>query len=138
MIWVIFWNIIRMNIFFFSIQNMKNNCYIIFLNFFPVIFSWWKMYFLPLIFIYKWFNFVVFCGFLFISFWFNATVPAYIKHLSTFLLPGFIVAFLFFIQSGESIYDPPWLGFFYDIFNAINEHNQKLKSLPFTDSKLFW
>ena len=34
---------------------------------------------------------------------------------------GFIVAF--YIQSGESIYDPPLFGFFYDIHNTINEHN---------------
>ena len=30
-----------------------------------------------------------------------------------------------FIQSGESIYDPPQFGFFYDIYDAINKHNQR-------------
>ena len=36
---------------------------------------------------------------------FNATVAAYWKHLSSPLI-GFVVAFLFFIQLGESIYNP--------------------------------
>ena len=40
------------------------------------------------------------------SSWFNATDA--LKHLSSWLI-GFIVAFSFFIQSGESIYDPPWV-----------------------------
>ena len=37
-------------------------------------------------------------------------VTAYQKYLSS-LLFGFIVAFSFFIQSAESIYDPPRLKF---------------------------
>ena len=39
----------------------------------------------------------------FISSYFNPIVIAYWKHLLSFLLMGFIVAFLLFIQSGESI-----------------------------------
>ena len=31
---IIFWNIIRIHILFFSIQNIKNNCYIFFFQFF--------------------------------------------------------------------------------------------------------
>ena len=38
--------------------------------------------------------------------WFNARVKAYWKQLSS-LFSGFIVAFLFFNHSGESIYDLP-------------------------------
>ena len=49
----------------------------------------------------------------------------------------FIVASLFFIQSGESIYDPPQFNLVYDIYNTINEHNQRKNSLPFIDYKLF-
>ena len=41
------------------------------------------------------------------SSWFNTTVTAYWKHLLSFLLIQYIVAFLFFIQSRESKYDPP-------------------------------
>ena len=41
---------------FFSIQNIKSNCHIIFLNLFPIIIFWWKMYSLPVIFICNRFN----------------------------------------------------------------------------------
>ena len=47
----------------------------------------------------------------FISSWFDAIVPAYWKRLLSFLLMGFIAAFLLFIQRGESIYDPPQFRF---------------------------
>ena len=50
-------------------------------------------------------------GSLFISSWFNTTVTAYLKHLLSFLLMRFIVAFFFFIQSGEFVYDPSRFGF---------------------------
>ena len=42
----------------------------------------------------------------------------------SYKLMGFIVAFLFFIQSVESIYDLPRFGFIDDICNKLNEHNQ--------------
>ena len=38
---------------------------------------------------------------------------------------GFTVVFLFFIQSGESIYDHHDSDLFYDIYNTINEHNRR-------------
>ena len=53
------------------------------------------------------FVFVILSRFFPISSWFNSTVIAYGKQLSSFLLIGFIVAFLFFSHSGESMYDPP-------------------------------
>ena len=82
-----------------------------FFNFFESSFSNGKYSFPVIIFIYKRFNFCYsFCIF-FIFWWFNATVAVYWKHLLSFSLLGFIVAFLFFIQSGESIYNPPWFGF---------------------------
>ena len=52
------------------------------------------MYFLSVIFIYKRFNFCFISGFFPISSWFNTTVTAYWKHLLSFLLTWFIVAFL--------------------------------------------
>ena len=42
---------------FFSIQNIKSNCYIIFPIVFPMIFFWWENYSFLVIFIYKNFNF---------------------------------------------------------------------------------
>ena len=44
-------------------------------------------------------------GFHLIFLEFNATVAAYRKHLSSTFF-GFIVAFFFFFQSGESVYEP--------------------------------
>ena len=38
--------------------------------------------------------------------WFNAAVIGSLKHVLS-LLFGVIVAFLFFIELGESMYDPP-------------------------------
>ena len=43
--------------FLFSIQNIKGNCYIFLLKYFPIIFFWWIVYFIVAIFIYKRFNF---------------------------------------------------------------------------------
>ena len=115
--------------FLFDVQNIKSNCYIIFLNFFPTMFFWWKIYSFQFIFIYKWFDLGYSFSIFPISSWFEATVTAYWKHLS-FLLIEFICAFLFFIQSGESIYDP--LRFWF-----ILRHLQYYLRLPSTDSKLF-
>ena len=59
--------------FFFSIQNVKSNFWIIFLKLFPTIYFWWIIYSFPIIFIYKlvniwnsfwmWFNFfIIWCN----------------------------------------------------------------------------
>ena len=89
----------KQNIFFlFSIQNIKSNCYVIFLKFFQLSFSDGK--FIPSqshLFV-KDIIFVILCRSFFISSWFKAIVTAYWKHLLSFLLLGSIVAFLFFIQ----------------------------------------
>ena len=39
------------------------------------------------------------------------------------LLMRFFVPLLFFIQSGESVYDDHDLDLLYDIYNTLNEHN---------------
>ena len=52
-----FLDVSRIYFFFFSIQNIKNNCYIFFLKFFQIIFLWWKIDFFLVIFIYIRFNF---------------------------------------------------------------------------------
>ena len=48
-----FWNISRIYFFFFSIQNIRSNYYIIFLILFPVIFLWWNIYSLTVLILYK-------------------------------------------------------------------------------------
>ena len=48
----------KQDIFFlFCIQNIKSNCYIIFVKFFPIIFFWWIVCSFSVMFIYKRFNF---------------------------------------------------------------------------------
>ena len=87
--------------FFFIIQNIKSNCYIIFLNIFVIIFFWWKTYPFPVIFNCKSFNF-----------YYSLRIFLFLHDL-TWLLQriGSIVTFLFFVKSGEATHDPPWFGF---------------------------
>ena len=89
-----------------------------------IIFFWCKIYSFSVTFFIKGLIFVILWGSSFIFSWFHLTVPACWKHLLSFLL-GFIVAFLFCIQSGESIYDAPWFGFIYDIYKPITEQSQR-------------
>ena len=125
-IWAMFWNISSIYFFFFSIQDIKSNNYIIFLKFFSIIFFWWKIYPFPVIFIYKRFIFGYSLRIFFLIFsWFNATVTAYWKHLLSFFLIGFIVA-VCFLSNQENLYmihqDSD---LYYDVYNAINEYNQR-------------
>ena len=122
-------------IFFFSIRNIESNYYIIFLNFTPIIFFWWKIYSFPLIFICKRFNFCYsFRIFSWFSSWLNATVTAYWKHLLFFY--GWDLLLLFcFLSNQENLYMIHYkCDLFYGYHDTINEPN----SLPFIDSKLFW
>ena len=96
MIWVIFWNIRKIYFFFFHIQNIKSNYYIVFLKIFPIIFFWWKIYFFLLLFIYKRLNF---CDYLSMFFYFcmvKCYVTAYWKHLSFFIDRTYCCFFLFY------------------------------------------
>ena len=65
------------------------------------------------------------------------TVTVYCKHLLSFLLIGFAVAYLF-LSNQENIYmvhnD---LGLFCDIYDTIIGNNVKSKSLLLISSKLF-
>ena len=122
-IWVIFCNISRIYFFFLSVQNIKSNCYIIFLKFFLITFFWWKTYSLLVIFTYKRFNFCTLCVSFLNPSWLNATVTANWKHLS-FLLIEFI-AFLF-LSNQENLYMIHHHShLFYNICNTINGHNQR-------------
>ena len=124
-----FWNISRTYFFFFSIQNIKSNYYIIFSNF--TFFSQSSSpdgIFIPsqLYLFMKDLIFVILCGSFLISTWFNVMVTAYWKHLLSFLLRRFIAAFLLFcfLSNQENLYmihrDLDW---FYHIYDTINEHN---------------
>ena len=110
--WVMLWNINRIYFFFFNIQNIKRNCYMIFLKFFPIIFFLWKIYSFSLIFIYKRFNFrySLQIFFYFFEIWRNC-YSKFKAFIIFFMGEIYCCFFVFFIQSGESIYDPPWFGF---------------------------
>ena len=88
--------------------------------------------------IYKMFNFCYSLWIFFYFSWFNVTVIAYWKQLLYFLLMGFIAAFLFFIQSGKSIYDPPRLKFILWQLWYNNWTESKTNPLLFIDSQLLW
>ena len=81
-----FWKISRIYFFFFSIENIDSNCYIIFLNFFQSSIL-----------------------FFVISSWFNATVDGIFCHIFIFIVMFFIDGiyccfFLFFFHSVRRIY----------------------------------
>ena len=91
------------NFFFFSVQIIKSNCYIIFLK------RSSNIPFKLCLFI-KGLIFDVICGSFLISSWFNATVATYWKKLSSSFFWIYCCLF-FFIQSEELIYEPPRLKF---------------------------
>ena len=94
------------------------------INSFPVIFSYRRLNFLHSLWIFPIYS------------WFIATATEYWKYLS-FLLIGFTVALLLFIQLGQSIYDESiWIYFMTFLMNNWT-HNKwtqsKIKSLVFIE-----
>ena len=106
--WAMFWNTRR--VYFFSLIYKILRAYVglFFSNISEsAVFDWFFIPFQLYLFI-KDLIFDILCWSILISWWFNAAVAAYWKHLlSSFF--RFIVAFFFFIQAGGSIYDslPP-------------------------------
>ena len=98
---------------FFSMQNIKGNCYIIFLKFFPVIFFLMKIYSLPFTFVYKDLIFVTlseFFQFLHDLMWLSQRIE------SIFYLSYWWDLCCFFIKSRGPIYNPTWFGFYFMTF----------------------
>ena len=52
----IIWNVTWAYLHFLNIQIIKDNCWIIFLKCFTIVYFWWVLYFISVIFICKWFN----------------------------------------------------------------------------------
>ena len=111
---------------FFSIQNIKSNCFIIFLKLFWNIFSWLKIYFFPVISIYKKLNF---CYSLWIFFWFLHDLMQLLKCIENicYLFNWWNLLLLFcFLSNQQNLYAIYHnTDFFYDICHTINEHNRK-------------
>ena len=119
-IWVTFWNISMIYFFFFWIQNIKSNCYIISKKIFSDHLFLMENLFHPnyiYLFIYfiKGLIFVILWRSLFISSWFDATVTAYWEHFLSFFVFYPIRRIRYIIHQYSDL--------FYDIYNAITEHN---------------
>ena len=129
MIGVMFSNISRIFFYFFSIQNIKSNCYIVFFKLFPIIFSWWKISFFPVMFIYKRFNFCY--SFRMFSYLFMASSDSALKAFSLFFIDRIHCCFFIFLSNQQNLYMIHHdLDFIYDIFNVKNEHNHHLWLIP--------
>ena len=96
MIRLILWNIRRIYYFFLIIQNIKGILFIIFLKISSNQLFLMEDLFLPVVFIYKNFNFWYFCGAFMIFSWFNATFTGYSDCFLCFLLIEFIIALFVF------------------------------------------
>ena len=107
-IWISFWNTWWIYFFFLNIQTIENNCWITFFESFPIFNFWWAIYSFHLQLFMNVLIFETLSGCDLIFSWINTILAAYWKHLWLSFL-GFIVAFFFFIQSWESMYEPPCL-----------------------------
>ena len=112
-IWINFWNINRTYLFFFKMQNIESNCWIIFSKPFPIINFWLIIYFFPIILVSKWFNISN-------SFWvfFNAIfIYHHHHHHHHHQFLGWL-QFFSFLSSPENQYmKHQILNLFYDICN---------------------
>ena len=89
---LIFWNIGWTYFHFCNIQNIKSNCWIIFLKLFAVIYFWWVIFLILVIFIINDLIFETPCGSFSISSKFKAVATAHWTDLAS-LFSGFFVAF---------------------------------------------
>ena len=120
MIWVMFWNI------FLPYKTLKAILTFFFSSFVQLSFSNEKFIYFQLDLFIKGLVFVILSGCFLIWSRFNVTVAVYWKCLLSFLLIGLVSVFLFIRKSMYNLYiihhDSD---LFYDIYNIINEHNQR-------------
>ena len=106
-------------------KDIKSNCFIVLFELFPVFWMWWKSISFQLYWSIKGLIFGILWRLFAMFWWFNATVKAYWKQLSS-LFCGFIVAFLFFDHSGRSTYDPlSFSNLLFEGGNTINQYYQE-------------
>ena len=119
-----FGNIIRIHFFFFSIQNIKSNCYVIFLKYFPIIFFRWKIFLFPVIFTSKRFNFVCSLWIFFYFFMIWRDCYSVLKTFVIFFIDEIYCCFFCFLSNQENLHMIHRNSdLFYDIYNTINEDN---------------
>ena len=102
-IWIMFLNIIRK--YFFNKKTIKSSSSIMFLNFFPIMFFWWKIYFFPVIFTYIQ-VLLFFAG----VFWFPQHLNQLVQHSQCiyYIFYWWDFLLLFLIKSREPIDDLAW------------------------------
>ena len=129
-----FWKISRIYFFFFSIQKIKKNCYVIFLKFSAIIFFWLKISFVPVIFIIKVLIFVILCRSFFLS----------LHNLSWMLT--YLLSFFDWIYCCHFVFYPIrriyiWsttIPIYFMTFKIQQMNIIKDKFTTFTDFKSFW
>ena len=120
-----FWNKNKIFFFIFRVQNIKSNCYIIFLKCFQIIIFWWKIYSFQLYLFIKGLIFVILCR----SFFFFHNLTRLLQRIeSSFYLFSWWDLFLLscFLSSWENRYNihHDW-DLFYDIYNTLTTHSQR-------------
>ena len=130
-----FWNISNIYFFFLACKTLWTAVMLSFSIFSQSSFSEGKFFPSWLYLFIKGLVFVILCGSFFIYSWFHASTTAYWKHLLSFLLMEFIV--VFFIQLGESLYDPSRLRFFI-IITELNQRQTHYLSLTPNDVDVYF
>ena len=92
-------------------QDIKRNCLIISFKPFPIFYSSRKLYNFPVLKTNMGSIFVILSGWFSMSWWCNATVTEYWKHLLSLRFFGFVLAMLFTTYSGDFMYDFPLFRF---------------------------
>ena len=132
-----FWNIGRISFLFFSIQMIKSNYSIIFLNFFQLSFSDEKFIPSKLYFFIKDLLFIILAQWFPISPWVNPTVTAYRKQLLYSFIDRIYCCYVL-IQSGESINYPVRFGYILWHLRYNKWTYSKTKSLPSINFPFFY
>ena len=123
-IWLMFWNISKINFFFLACKTLRAIVRLLFSNFSSHYFLMTNL-FLPVYLSLKGLIFVILSVSFFVSSWFNATVTAYSMYLLSFLLIWIII--FSFLPNQENLYNLYTIhhdsDLYFDIYNTINEHN---------------
>ena len=113
---------------FFNLENVKNNKFIIFVNFVPIIFFLRVIYSFLVVSIYK--RYIYIYIFFFGGVFFNLLVTRLLQHVESiydFFYQWVLFLFFCFLLNQRKIVYMIHLDLdsFHDIYNIINEHNQR-------------
>ena len=117
-----FWNISRIYFFFYSMQIIKSNCYVIFLKFLSNHLFLMEICSYQVMFLQKRFNL---CYSLWIFFLFPHNLTRLLQHIESIYYLFLLVAFCILSNQGNQYMVCFDWDLFYDIYNTITEHNQR-------------